>query len=281
MDKNDIYEHISFPDAEIPFVLHSMRFAEGQSLGRHNWHESLEILYFTSGEAIVSNDFKKIPVSGGDVAVINSNTLHDIYAVSDMHFYCLIVDRAFCVANYLDTSSMLFDALVRDAEISALMDRFAAEYADKYALCRSQLLRSTALRILALLGSRYGRDEREQDMSALTFQGIKRVLGYIHSKSHTRITLDELAKLSGISKFYLAREFRALVGCTIVEYVNHVRCENAKRMLQEDQMSIANIAVSCGYPTPSYFTRTFLRETGIHPSEYKKQIREQKKTTEN
>ena len=280
MDKNDIYEHISFPNAEIPFVLHSMHFSDGQSLGRHNWHESLEILYFTDGEAIVSNDFKKIHVRAGDIAVINSNTLHDIYAEGNMHFYCLIVDRAFCISNYFDTSTILFDTHVCDEEIAALMDRFVEEYSDN-ASCRAQLLRSTALRILALLGRRYRRGEMEKDPSSSTFQGIKKVLGYIHSHSHLKISLDELAKLSGISKYYLAREFRELVGCTIVEYINHVRCENAKRMLQENQMSIANIAASCGYPTPSYFTRTFLRETGIYPSEYKKQILGQKSKTEN
>ncbi len=273
MDINDIYEHISFKNAEAPFILHDFSLGQNRSLGRHNWHENLEVLYFVSGSAIVTCNFQEIHVSPRDIVVINSNTLHNIYAKSAVHYYCLIIDRAFCISNYINTSDVHFDALVQDDEIVALVEQFVDEYRNSNFICRSQLLRSTALRILALLKGRYTQTESQKEPHSPVFSGVKKALNYIHSQSHTKITLDDLSKFSGLSKFYLAREFRNLVGCTIVEYINQVRCENAKRMLQEDQMSIAAIAASCGYPNPSYFTQIFFRNTGLHPSQYKKQLK--------
>lgn len=273
MNANDIYEHISFKDAEVPFVLHDLTLGKTHSLGRHNWHESLEILFFTSGSADVTCNFQEIQANPGDIVVINPNTLHNIYARSTAHYYCLIIDRAFCISNYIDTSDIHFDALVRDSEISALIEQFVSEYKNSDLICRSQFLRSTALRILALLKGQYSKASSPKEEHSTVFSGVKKALSYIHSKSHTKITLEDLSKFSGLSKFYLAREFRNLVGCTVVEYINQVRCENAKRMLQEDQMSIAAIAESCGYPNPAYFTQIFLRNTGFHPSQYKKQFK--------
>lgn len=272
MDKNDIYEHIKFENSQIPFVLHDFNFIKGHSLGRRNWHESIEILYFTSGSAAVTSNLQKISVSEGDIAVINSNTLHDIYAETDVHFYCLIIDRGFCVGNYLDTGTIYFKTLIKDAELCSLMEQFVCEFYDLELPCRAQLLRATALRLLALLAGRYGSNELPKEPEQTTFSGIKKVLGYIHSQSGNKISLDELSKVAGLSKFYLSREFRKLIGCTIIEYVNHVRCENAKRMLLENRMSIASIALECGYPTPSYFTRTFFANVGMHPSEYREKL---------
>lgn len=274
MAYGDIYEHIKFENSQIPFELYDFHFAAGESLGRRNWHESIEILYVTSGSSIITSNFQKISAQAGDIAVINTNTLHDIYAKTDMHFYCLIVDRAFCVSNFLDTNTVQFHTYVRDEQICALIQQFVDEYHTEF-LCRAQLLRSTALRIVALLRGKYAKEEVTQEHRSPIFDGIKKVLGHIHSQSHTKITLDELAKIAGISKFYLAREFRNMVGCTIIEYINHTRCENAKRMLQENQISIAAIAMSCGYSNPSYFTKTFLAHTGMHPSEYREQFRSQ------
>lgn len=272
MDRNDIYEQIKFENAETPFVLHSFDFTKGSSLGRRNWHESIEILYITSGNAEATSDLQKIKLQSGDIAVINSNTLHDICAETDMHFYCLIIDRAFCLANYLDTSALSFDTLIKDAEARALTERFVYEFYESDLPCRTQLLRATALRLLAVLAGRYGSAEHAKESGKTAFSGIKKVLGYIHSHSGDKLSLDGLARVAGLSKFYLAREFRRIIGCTVIEYVNHVRCENAKRMLAETGMSVAGIALECGFPTPPYFSKIFFENAGMRPSEYRKKV---------
>ena len=88
-------------------------------------------------------------------------------------------------------------------------------------------------------------------------------------KSHDLISLDELASTVGFSKFYFAREFKRITGYTFVAYLNLVRCKKAKNPLTETQQSIGEISRLCGYENQSYFSRAFLRRTGMIPSEYR------------
>lgn len=272
METTNIYERLEFKNAETPFILHNYNFIQGQSLGHCNWHDSLEILYFTSGETIITYDAERIPVGAGEIIIVNSNVLHDVYAKTDMHFYCLIVDRKFCVSNYIDTSAVFFTKHLNDPGVCKLFEQFVDEFYDYDFPCRSQLLRSTALRLLAVLKATYEVKDIKLGSNHKTTTEIKNTLSYIHTHYKEKITLDTVSKVSGLSKYYLAHEFHKHVGVTIVEYLNHIRCENAKRLLQENQMSIADISVACGYPNPPYFTKTFLRNTGMRPKEYREKM---------
>ncbi len=75
----------------------------------------------------------------------------------------------------------------------------------------------------------------------------------------TEITLDSLAERFFLSKFYLARQFRAEYDCSIMEYLIQLRITQAKRLLRYSDLSIAAIAQACGYRDQSYFSRQFLK----------------------
>ncbi len=268
MDTKDIYEKLEF-NAEAPFILHDLSFIQGQSLKRCNWHDSIEILYFTSGNGVVSYDLEKISASADEIVIVNSNVLHNIFATSNMHYYCLIIDKKFCVSNYIDTTAILFDKHINDQEIRDILKQFISEFYNYDLPCRPQLLRSSALKLLATLKTKHEVGSSESASLRTTAGEIRMSLNFIHAHYREKITLDEIAKASGLSKYYLAHEFRNHIGITVVEYINHVRCEQAKRMLQESKLSIADISVACGYPNPPYFTKTFLRNTGMRPKEYR------------
>ena len=272
MEADNIYERLEFKNAEVPFILHNFTFMQGSSLGRCNWHDSLELLYVIEGNAIVTYDSERIPVTKGEIVIVNSNVLHDIYAKTDIHFYCLILDRKFCVLNYLDTTTVFFNKHINDKEICSLLEQFVCEFYNYEFVSRSQLLRSTALRLLAILKANHTVKNLNSENTNTTAVEIKNTLSYIHTHYQEKLTLDTVASVVGLSKYYLAHEFRKHVGVTIIDYINHIRCENAKRMLQENQMSIAEISTSCGYPNPPYFTKIFSRNTGMRPNEYRKRM---------
>ena len=104
----------------------------------------------------------------------------------------------------------------------------------------------------------------------MVFAGaIKQVIGYIHSESHRTITLEELSELVGISSCYLSRMFHRITGYSIVTYINHTRCERAKQLLAQQNLSVEAVAYECGFANVSYFIRTFRKMTGTVPSEYR------------
>jgi AraC-like DNA-binding protein len=266
----EIYESHKLEDPRLPLILHSFHYKKDEALGFSNWHENVELLCPTSGRATVSANGVRFTVEAGEIAVINANHIHDILANEELHFYCLIVDRAFCLSNHLALDRLQFRPLIRDPELFALVTEAAAEYEERERPFRPSLLRATVLRIMSLLAMRYSTEEKGSDSDSALLSAVKRTLGYIHAHVGERLTLDRLAEEAGLSKYYLAREFHRVTGYTVVSYVNHLRCENAKRLLVESKASILSIASDCGFPNASYFSRTFAALTGTLPGEYRK-----------
>lgn len=266
-----VYEKHLMADPRLPFIFHDYTYnVKKHLIGLYSgWHENVELLYFKTGSATVTIDDIRVKVSAGDTVVIDTNRIHSIIAHERTKFYCIIVDRAFCLSNHFDTNLISFEHLIRDPELSELFDEFVKEYYDTASEFRIQALRSIELKIMVLLCRRYSQNTQKPVNDSNILSAIKRALGYIHSESAKPITLDDISNKAGISKYYLAREFRRITGYTIVTYINQVRCEKASVMLIEKTMNIENIAAACGFTNVSYFTRTFSKLLGMKPSDYR------------
>jgi transcriptional regulator GlxA family with amidase domain len=68
----------------------------------------------------------------------------------------------------------------------------------------------------------------------------------------------------------LKRRFKTATGSTLIEYVQNLRIEEAKRLLEAGQMPVDDICVAAGYEDPSFFRRLFKRLTGLTPSQYRR-----------
>lgn len=101
-------------------------------------------------------------------------------------------------------------------------------------------------------------------------QHLTQIENYIMLHYAETISLDILAKMSCMSISKLKYVFKAMYGCNISEYLNEYRLVQAKKLLQNNQISITSIAISVGYKTTSAFTKMFKEKTGISPSEYRK-----------
>lgn len=99
---------------------------------------------------------------------------------------------------------------------------------------------------------------------------ISEVQTYINQNIRSRITLDSIAGEVNLSKFYLSHEFKKYTNMTIQEYISNRRIVNAKQLLLNTDLSIAEIAESCGLQTTSYFIRLFKTSEGISPHQWRK-----------
>jgi YesN/AraC family two-component response regulator len=80
---------------------------------------------------------------------------------------------------------------------------------------------------------------------------------------------SEVARLCNMSPSRFCREFKAAFDVTFVEYLANYRMTQAKRLLANPSMPVADVAVAVGFSDPSYFTRVFKRQEGVAPSEYR------------
>lgn len=78
-------------------------------------------------------------------------------------------------------------------------------------------------------------------------------------------SVAELAELCGISPRHLHRQFQALTGRTVADYIEASRIEQAKRLLASRDHPIKAIAEACGFAHANSFARAFRRSTGLTP----------------
>lgn len=68
----------------------------------------------------------------------------------------------------------------------------------------------------------------------------------------------------------LKRRFKAATGTTLIEYLQNLRIEEAKRLLEAGQIPVDDISIAVSYEDPSFFRRLFKRLTGLTPSQYRR-----------
>ncbi len=98
---------------------------------------------------------------------------------------------------------------------------------------------------------------------------IARCIDYIYDHLHTRITVDQLVELTGLSQSYLSRLFIKEVGSSISQYIQYCKIETAKNMLIYSDYSSAQIAATLAFSNQSYFNKVFKTHTGMTPLEYR------------
>ncbi len=107
------------------------------------------------------------------------------------------------------------------------------------------------------------------DAELATMEGIHRAMNYIRENMDRDITLEELLKLTGMSKSHFSRKFKELTGKTFVTYLNDMRIEYAQKYLMETSQPIHWIARQVGYTDERYFRRIFRERIGENPKQFR------------
>ena len=94
---------------------------------------------------------------------------------------------------------------------------------------------------------------------------------YIDQHYEERITLDGLASLYYINKYYLTKSFKEQYGMSISAYIQSVRITKAKQLLRFSSKSVEEIGYECGLGTPQYFSQRFKEIEGVSPRKYREQ----------
>ena len=102
---------------------------------------------------------------------------------------------------------------------------------------------------------------------------IVRVLEYIEAHLDERLSLNVLAEEAAVSKFHFVSVFAKSVGATPHRHVQHLRMEVAAGMLRDTDKSVIEIALTCGFQSPSHFAATFRCHFAQSPSEYRSRRR--------
>lgn len=98
---------------------------------------------------------------------------------------------------------------------------------------------------------------------------VEDAVRYIVTHYSEPLMLEEVCRVSMVSKTYFCYLFKLLTGQTFVEYLIHLRVEKAEELLRETELSVTDIGQAVGFQDSTHFSRTFKRLRGISPRQYR------------
>lgn len=109
---------------------------------------------------------------------------------------------------------------------------------------------------------------REEGLSPSQF---RRVLAYINERISRTVTLSDLAREARLSAAYFSQRFKSSTGVSPHQYLLRLRICKAKKLLEESESPVIEIAAECGFQTQQHFARIFRRLTMRTPTEHRRQ----------
>ncbi len=130
-----------------------------------------------------------------------------------------------------------------------------------------------AARLMELIATVSRRIQIHQSsIPASTYHRLAAVMESMHRDYAKAISVCQYAQQCGLSKFYFSHCFHRITGDSPISYRNKIRIEKAKELLEENLLSISEIAVQTGFESSSYFSKFFKQQTGMSPATYQRQI---------
>lgn len=98
---------------------------------------------------------------------------------------------------------------------------------------------------------------------------ISNVIDYIEANIESNITLDSLSEKFHISRNYLSSLFIKNTGMKITTFINNLRVQKSKSLLENTDYSLLHISQLCGFKSQNYFSTVFKKLEGITPLNYR------------
>ncbi len=100
-------------------------------------------------------------------------------------------------------------------------------------------------------------------------QAIGLIDQHLAEEEEGRVALRVVARQVGMSFFHFSRAFKQSMGMSPTNYIAERRIERAKKMLEETELPIAEIALRSGFSSQSHFTTSFRRLAGATPKAFR------------
>ncbi|MCM1086952.1 MAG: AraC family transcriptional regulator [Muribaculaceae bacterium] len=304
LDMNKVYEkHLLIPDIPntIPPVYEDYFYFDADKRAsivtlRHNRysppivheHTFFELIYVYDGKCKQTISNKKQPLSKGDICIIPPGIKHSIGVFDDsIVLNCLIRKSTLhnIFFNFLNNPNILTAFFLNNIYSENGNDYIIFHTGSDYEIQRGflymywesinqslywdQMISYTLMLIFGLLIRNY-----EKSIELPTFMqkaDVQRfaLLQYIQD-NFTTVTLNQVAVRFHYTPEYTSRLIKSTTGRSFTQILQQVRLERAQVLLQDTNLSIANISEQVGYETTEHFIRIFKKQMHMTPTEYRR-----------
>tara|TARA_R110002074_G_scaffold265101_3_gene437346 strand:- start:31754 stop:34501 length:2748 start_codon:yes stop_codon:yes gene_type:complete len=112
----------------------------------------------------------------------------------------------------------------------------------------------------------------EHDFGSIEQDFLSKINQIINENlDNSKFSVENLASVLNISRVQLYRKTKAILGVSISDYIQNIRLEKAKTLLQETQLTISEIAYATGFSSPNYFSTSFKNKFDNSPKAYREE----------
>jgi AraC-like DNA-binding protein len=153
------------------------------------------------------------------------------------------------------------------AAVAKLIADAEAAFEGDHSVARSYLTRASTL-----LSHDWNGDigQMNQPIVGFPLWRTRRIVAYVDEHLRSTIRIDDLARITGLSKSHFFRAFKATFGEPPLSYIAGRRIEQAKELMLTSDDMLCSIALTCGFCDQSHFTRVFRRVMGCSPQSWRR-----------
>lgn len=253
-----------------------------------HWHTAIEIIMpIHEGYNVIVGE-KKYCLREGDILILNSGTLHALEApptgeriVLQFSDYLLYSLREMETLLNLLPPVMFFseedDSQRLYSFVKRQMDAIVVEYDQEKTFFGAGIY-ARLIEIFIYIGRNAIWGDRKRKNVIIDnnptkkkeyMESVMSACTYINQHYQEPLSLEEIADVSGFSRFHFTRIFKQCMNMTFYEYLNQKRISKAEELLSTTSQSVTEIAMNSGFSSISAFNRTFKSVKGCSPSVYR------------
>ena len=268
-------EYVTYPDDS------SIRIWYSDIPWRYETHDhsAVEIVLVLEGMVTYMIEETVYQVRKGEVLIVPPDMPHSLNMGDNSSRYLFLFEPD-AIMTMRDIKSMavyfhkpfhLRDGSEAHVRIRELLLRARDAY-DKREMMWNTVCYSSLLRIYAMLGQRYlsGIKPRSGDgLRNMDSEVITAVMTYINNHYREELSLEDVAKFAGFSRYYFSRSFKRQTGYSFKDYLCQKRLQVAMDLLIRTNRSMREVAIESGFGSVATFNRVFREKKGCTPTQYR------------
>jgi len=289
VEKN-LRERFEYRDSTFPFGVWTDVFNDfvDHTVNCH-WHYDFEYGYVLSGTVDYYINDTFVELRKGDCFFVNSNMLHmgrQAKDCNDSVMFTITFPMSLLTTNIGGTVYSKYFEPVMGKQIEGfkitsdnsegqemrtlLTDIYSLDVAD-FGYELKCLKYVSALWLATLRHINNGSvDLLFNTSNAQYAERAKEILSYIHAHYHEKITIEDIARDTHISRSECFRCFKRFINKRPIAYINEYRLTKAIKLLRETEKNITEIYTECGFESASYFAKVFRDTYAASPLQYRK-----------
>lgn len=248
----------------------------------HHLHDDYEIFYLLEGERIYLINDKRYVVQENSLVFIDKNVVHKTLVTDKPEYKRIVInfrdtflpdDDQFLLKQLFGKGPYIIPIPINKKRVihqlvSMLHQEYMIERNDAIIYIRS-LLTQLLLESTRLLEKQHSNPVIGNKNKNESKRDIAKVIEFINTNYSKDISLCLLSQQFHLNEQYISRLFRKVTGSTIIDYLNAVRVNEAKRLLLESDMKVIEISKKVGYSNNVHLWRVFKKLTGFSPNEFR------------